>query len=1051
MTAVKEKSGQRSEADTQTHQTSHNSLNARLLGQSQEVRHARLSGQSHDVKPRQVDGSTADKCPTTFPSEIMRDLPSSRASSTKQSPLDDTRDPSNPGSLTLEHSPALPHREIQESSMFRLPQNSTHAGKHRNQILAEEAQAEVTEYRKSALKASRSLADYTTASTSISVDPAIEPQPRPRNSTSAVASALQSPSKANSSTRSDPHKAHSIGLGDTSLPITNPFHQTSSSHPHSRKPSFSLNQGAHHFHHHHHSPSTIAQSILKSASSGLVNRELEVMDMEQVAAKDDGTAEALRKLDGLSTISISPRVSRQTLKDNQTVNSASGSRPPSCTSQSKRRSANSRPSTPPSAGRDKERTSYHHHCKDKHKSVDQALTSPKKTRSRSLISTKETSSSVSESRQEDGMLDQPPPAPSGQYASMRASFKPPPQGTLNPHVGSINSAPSSAVSFPVNVGTMVEGPVSAASSPRAVFTSGHSNVRRSSQAKQTNSHDQSGTTDQTSTLALDWKRGSSSSTSYTGGTTSTNTTAESRDSTLATSVSASSSTHFVHQHTHAPNHHPTAARSPSTKRRSSVGSEASSVLSGGAGEGGKNGDSSSIGAPNGLADGGEKVFIPPVPPLPKDYETFKSNTYSLPPRFPSQSFVQLSSPSNQRRNSQQTLDSPVSKTFPGRELSNSSSGYTSSSSPAQQILASPSANTSATSATSRFLHSFTSHKNSDETMHHSSSSLSATHTLPGPSTKASKKWSLSAALGINRSPSFTKDSTGEDSARQAALGNQQGQEPSKKKFLTTTHELSGNTSPGASLSSPLSASHPKHTSWVQSPGAVQSPPLSSTSMVSHHSEKNHSLNGLGHTEAARDRTMSTSSIQTADLSGYPSSSTKSTLSSALSARRTPSGIPFFSRKSSSSHQDKAPSSIVIDASGGQPVKMKSPRLEKSDGEGGGRKSMLALNVFIRNSVHRKPPLSTASKSPSTAHSSSDRSPTAEFHQDSKSSGLGPSPARKTTLTSKASNLIGRRRGKASVVCSLALVVTQLSIATETYADMSFVLCTLSTFTDGLGH
>ncbi|KAG0147550.1 hypothetical protein CROQUDRAFT_76429, partial [Cronartium quercuum f. sp. fusiforme G11] len=551
---------------------------------------------------------------------------------------------------------------------------------------------------------------------------------------------------------------------------------------HSNKHSFSP---AHH--HHHHSPSTIAHSILKSASSGLVNQE--TMEMDQVAATNDGTAEALRKLDGLSTISTaSPRTSKQVL-----------SRP---SSSSNRRPAHSRSNTPSSAGgKEKERASYHHHH-TKERTKEDACISPKKTRARSLISAKD-------SQNDEQVGD----VAGSQFASMRASFKPPPTPNLvgfqthpvhHQHQHSsatLNSAPSSAGSVPMTFG---EG-----TSPKTVFS--YPASRRASQAKA-----MMGTGGVEGTE--DWKRGSSSSTSYTG-------------DTLATSVSAGTSS---------------AHRSPPAKaRRGSVGSEASSVVSASA---------EAEGAPG---------PVPPVPPLPKDYEPFKTSTthasFSLPP----------------------------------------------SASPAPALaLTSPQLSTTTNStSTTRFLHSFT--------------NSATTEPSPAPSLVAatkSKKWSLSAALGINRSPSFTKDSLAEEQARQAALGSS----------VDTT------VSPG---------NVPKHASWATT--NIKSPAISE-----------------------RDRTTSTSSSLTTEK-----------------LRRTPSGIPFFSRKASNAMSE-------ISTPLGK-VKAEVDR-ESSSGTGGGRKSMMGLNVFIRNSVvaPRK-------------------------FEEKKDEKEKPVVVRKVTLGSKASSLIsgGRRRGK----------------------------------------
>jgi hypothetical protein len=232
------------------------------------------------------------------------------------------------------------------------------------------------------------------------------------------------------------------------------------------------------------------------------------------------------------------------------------------------------------------------------------------------------------------------------------------------------------------------------------------------------------------------------------------------------------------------------------------------------------------------------------------------------------------------------------------------------------------------------------------------------------------------------------------------------------------------------------------------------------------------------TDPSRIRKESSSSILTSDTTtttGF-TAPIKSSIGSGLSARRTPSGIPFFSRKSSGNGNppinlpDKSTtnltdSTISQDSStvGSKNKSVKSPDKTAHDGEIPGRKSMMALNVFIRNSVTRRPTLSSAKISPSshstspnetaaavpTSKSSSSRhslkslpaktSPVKETHaisqtapkklsisllnginhnQNNNHDSLDPhldeaASPKKSTLGSKASNLIGRRRGKVS--------------------------------------
>ncbi|KAI8448677.1 hypothetical protein BY996DRAFT_8416814 [Phakopsora pachyrhizi] len=125
------------------------------------------------------------------------------------------------------------------------------------------------------------------------------------------------------------------------------------------------------------------------------------------------------------------------------------------------------------------------------------------------------------------------------------------------------------------------------------------------------------------------KRGSSSSTNYTGGTQSTGTALNSQDSSIATLVSATALLPHHQVNYSSANGQITTNRSSNTSKScNSAGSEASLVFSAGLNKQGQNNESSNLGPSK--CKSGKCMHIPPVPPLPKDYEPFKASNYGLP-------------------------------------------------------------------------------------------------------------------------------------------------------------------------------------------------------------------------------------------------------------------------------------------------------------------------------------------------------------------------------------------------------------------------------------
>ncbi|CAH7670733.1 hypothetical protein PPACK8108_LOCUS5460 [Phakopsora pachyrhizi] len=212
------------------------------------------------------------------------------------------------------------------------------------------------------------------------------------------------------------------------------------------------------------------------------------------------------------------------------------------------------------------------------------------------------------------------------------------------------------------------------------------------------------------------KRGSSSSTNYNGGTQSTRTTLDSRDSSLATLVSATALLPHHQVNYSSANGQITTNRSSNTsKSRNIAGSEASLGFSAGLNKQGRNNKSSNLGPSKCKSSKG--MHIHPVPPLPKDYEPFKASNYGSPQiQYPPHSTSQIKNSSTKADN--QPPDShllfKVNTATSTLNLASSNPSL-----PPGGLVATSS---SSTSATSRFLHSLSSHKTSEDSIN-----SSATH------------------------------------------------------------------------------------------------------------------------------------------------------------------------------------------------------------------------------------------------------------------------------------------------------------------------------------
>lgn len=609
---------------------------------------------------------------------------------------------------------------------------------------------------------------------------------------------------------------------------------SSQSTPSARTPDHSR-LSRHSFHSHHSSPSLVAASILRHT------RDLEGVDLdiEKAAAVDEGTAEALRKLDGLS----SPKMSR--IASNPS--SAGGGEPRS------RKSSRGPIEMPSNVRRESE----------------------ERVRRRTRSSLGDGGDSVG-----------------GDKASLTS-------GSALPSP-SLSSLPYAQPALP--------------KSPLVGSTSSTSTGRPQPQRIPSSSNHEV----PFPSSGSPFKRGSSSSASYT----------------VATSTSASGS----HDSTSGTSF---ASRSVASKaRRSSAGSDISSTNSGIEGRPGVERSDSN-------GEGDQARGIPPVPPLPKDWETYRPNTSSNPSLSASTAT---------------TASSSIS--FPSPRPENETRRPSFASSLENSFRSSPRA-----------------------------PQLEPTNSKDSgkePSSTGRRKWSISSAFhkaskspkaggGIKESSSFSDLQAPSQRERKSSFGARLGDGTQlPKRMASSTNDI-------ASLA-----------------GTRSDYSTSTTGSLGRNSVRSDKASMI-----ARARTSSQSSTSTARTLNQPPSNPLPTpsvvttspgrsRSSLINPRRTPSGIPFFSRKSSNSNEPSASNATP------------SPNSEKTGEERNGRKSILGLN-FLRSGGSkrdkekstRSPPTSSKRPTFSTSASSStlesDAGATDEFGR----------------RASKTSDLLTRKRGKVS--------------------------------------
>ncbi|GAA6059334.1 hypothetical protein JCM10212_005914 [Sporobolomyces blumeae] len=629
---------------------------------------------------------------------------------------------------------------------------------------------------------------------------------------------------------------------------------SSQSTPSTRTPDHSR-VSRHSFHSHHSSPSLVAASILRHT------RDLEGVDLdiERAAAVDEGTAEALRKLDGLS----SPRMSR--------IASNSSAIPAEARSRKSSRGTLEMPPNP-------------------RQNSDERIR-------------RRTRSSAGSVAREGVDADQT-------GTTQRNNASPGPTPVLpSPSVFSAPfGQPSNAARSPLALSTSF-GP-SARPGPTRVSSASNYEVPFPSSS------------------SSPFKRGSSSSTSFTAATSTS--ASGSHDSTSGTSF---------------------ATRSAASKmRRSSAGSDVSSVHSGSDARPGVDRKDSSGETEPGHA-------IPPVPPLPKDWETYRptaSGTAPLPPPLVSTNSSTSTATSN-------SLPSPHLDQGARRPSFASSLENASRSSPRVS----------------------------------QSDASSGKEGQKEPSGR--RKWSISTAFhkaskspkstpGIKESSSFSDLQATAPRDRKTSFGARLGDGSQLPKRMASS------TSDIASLAS----------------GREEGQPASAGLTTG--SLGRNSLRGDKASMIARVRTSSQSSTSTARtaqhqaFSSMPTPSVVTTSpgrsrSSLINPRRTPSGIPFFSRKSSQPNEASSAASTSLTPSPNAEKNGPSPAEERS-----GRKSILGLNFLRSGASRREREKSTFSPPSAQRPGFSTSTSTSSLADAARTDEFG-------RRASKTSDLLTRKRGK----------------------------------------
>lgn len=515
------------------------------------------------------------------------------------------------------------------------------------------------------------------------------------------------------------------------------------------------------------------------------------------------------------------------------------------------------------------------------------------------------------------------------------------------------------------------------------------------------------------TPSLSSKRSSSASLAF--GTS----TSGSRDSTSATSISAYGSP---------------AQGKMSKSRRGSTSSDVSSVHSG---VDGPNRSDRSIGPES--SDAEQQAFarlIPPVPPLPKDWELYRPSTTggdsSVPTSASASSFKERDA---SRISAMQGLG--VTDHRPGQGSNSRSASLEKPAGPR------PLRDASSSSLSPAAI---------------SSPSLASTPSLPSPATttaslgsnglgerhnNASKtptkpKWSLSNAFGMSKSPTLPSSSSQASSLSSFSS--------SSLEKSTSYNDLSSANKRNLAPANRTSLSEIDAPSELSRRKLASVPDIKSLAAGGTHPAPEIKLQGLPHSASAhqiggRARTDSQSTSSTANATGKteghhhglptsPGRSISSLLSSSRKesgSRQTPSSIPFWSRRPSGSHQPQptvtssSPGSRKASASGeGLAV----PGTPSQSEEKTGRRSILGINLFGRTSARKSLSSNKDNLPPSpglpSQYTASNRASLANkgVRQEEKRSELGmreSQESKRSSVSARASSLItGRKRGKVGI-------------------------------------
>lgn len=463
-------------------------------------------------------------------------------------------------------------------------------------------------------------------------------------------------------------------------------------------------------------------------------------------------------------------------------------------------------------------------------------------------------------------------------------------------------------------------------------------------------------------LSFTPKRGSASSTTYTS-TTSSRDSASLSIATSATSISAPSGSgrHSI---------------GVGKGRRNSAGSDVSSIYSGGDATALKDRTSSLAGGAEAL----EENYVPPVPPLPKDLSNYRSP--------PQSTHGVVFPPSGDGADAERTVSLEVP----------------SSSRPS-------------------YLHGLHPYSSAGH------ESYSAPETIPVTTKTPSKKWSFSNALNIRLTTSPSMSSMKDKDSLQG--GKSSSFPLSPRSIQSFSQHLHKRTSKEQALSPATSKP-----SWTPVQPDAMTSAASLASMSSVGSTRNPKSPGLPPTRSPdRERGISRpgtgSSIGDAGAS-VPSHNQRAPLSPASSIRRqqskrlTPSSIPFFRRSSSQSMQISNP--LPLSTSPTMPSAPAASGSSRAKSGNSPAKDSSRLLPATPSSTHKKSSvlslgLPSLLKSSSRRSLHGDKSDAAkelkDGHKSREAEREKPKQDHKDRSESRISVLMGRRRGKASAIDSVA--------------------------------